>query len=744
MSETETSGLGEMERQGRFARIRNSIRTQYAVATVLFLLLVLAAFYIGGRIVLVHLVKDAETQMGSVGLELSRHAAHPGDRSSHTHVASAEKNFSVEPLVSRALSFYSGGFWNFDDKPLEAVYAVRDAQGKLLSTVEVQIPNNLAGLTRAALFRLGGFIALAGILLVILLFFLQSRLLLDPLTRMTKKVSEVGKHNADVDCPRLEGKGKDEFAQLAVSVNRMLETISRRSLAIAQAEARHQELINSLPDELLVFDSDGRFISIMKESEDDCQLPGLYPGEPLAEGVYGLDSVQRFNAALAVTLRTGKVGKLRLNVQRPLGASRSVLTRHFDVRLVRIDEYFALAMVADTTDEVNEHNRLRLAEARIAEAKKRESLTLLAAGIAHDMNNVLSVVLNVAESDRADPSGDSAKALETIRDAVRRGAGMMRELQAYAGENRVSLHRMNSGVIVDDIRLLAEQLFPQSILVSYDKSEDAPDVDADPNQFWKVIFNIAKNAGEAIGRERPGRIVIGCARMEMTVEDAAKFLSEKPLPPGTGTVFTVRDDGPGIRSDLMPRLFDPYVSSRAIGRGLGLATVRTIVEAHGGGIRVTSHVGTGTLFEVYLPESRLQPETPVARTAAPDGPEKNEVLIIDDDVSILRTTAILLKSMKIVAHVAKDHTEAMAIVRRHSANLQSIILDADLGGIDTVRLLGSIRNSAPTVPVIVSTGSAEDQIRKLFASQPYDFFMSKPYTLDELKRILATASRQTK
>jgi len=701
-----------------------SIRTQSAIATVLFLVLILTAFYIGGRIVVLHLVREAEEQVE--GERIFAQSQNPTRQAMALSKICTQPSNSNSPttLADTALDYYTGGFWNF----------------------EGTVPSGLAGLTRVAMMRLALFVGVGGILLVVLIFFVQSRVVLDPLSRMTKLVGEIGQNGDPADCPRLDWKGQDEFAQLALSVNRMLETISERSLAVAQAESRHRELINSLPDELLVFGADGRFVSILKASESNCQLPGLFPGEPLSEGVYGRTSVLRFNAAVGNALRTGRVGKLAMQVHE----------RHFEMRIVRMDPHFALAMVSDMTDDMRERERLHQAEQRLADAEKRESLTRLAASISHDMNNILSVVLNAAESDAADPSGDSAETLSAIRDAVRRGEGMMRELKTYAGETSVSLVRVPAHIVVDDIRPLAEQLFPKTIMLAYDKAADAPDVDADPDQFWKVIFNIAKNAGEAIGKNRPGRIIIGCARMTMTAEDAAKFISEKPLPPGVGTVFTVRDDGPGIAPDILPRLFDPYVSSKSVGRGLGLATVRTIIEAHGGGIRVTSRPGVGSLFEIYLPASRKEIQVEVEKVGggvggggqrrdnnstvhllSPPPPTLSEILLIDDDDLILRTTSILLKSIGIKPHTAKDNAEALAIVRRYAKELGAIILDADLGGVDSVRLLGSIRASASNVPVIVSTGSAEEQVRDLFATCPYDDFLSKPYTLIELKAALA-------
>ena len=556
---------------------------------------------------------------------------------------------------------------------------------------------------------------------------------------MTKEVSELGRRNSGVDCPRLEWRGKDEFALLAVSVNRMLETISARTVSIAQADARHQALIACLPDALAIFDPVGRVVAITKQPEAADPIPGFTPGDVPDAAVFGQEPVDSFLRMLGEIFRGRKVGKMELEASAAGGG-----TRHFDLRVTRMDEYFALAVVRDVTEEAEEHSLRLAAEAREHDSMKRESLTQLAAGIAHDMNNVLSIVLNAAESDGADPSGDSSEALDTIREAVRRGSEMMRELRTFAGENRIHLVRVDPNLLFEDAKPLAEHTVGDNVLVSFEPGTGMPDVDADPGQFWKVFFNIIKNAGEAIG-ERPGTIRVSVKPFVMTEAVASGFISAAPLQPGAGALFEIRDDGPGIPASLLPRLFDPFVSSKAIGRGLGLATARTIVETHGGGIAVDSQPDRGTVFRIFLPESRLPKEQPdgggQAAVSSADGAARpaGEVLVVDDDPGIRRTSAILLKGLGRTAHVAKDHHEALAVVRRHAESLGAIVLDADLGATDSVRLLASLRISAPGVPVVVSSGSSEDSIRELFRAEPYDLFLAKPYTLAELKAALAAA-----
>ena len=885
----ESAASDELMRQSTLSREMHSIRTRFSLATGLLLLLALAAFYVGGRVVLVHLVRDAEQRVKEIGSDLSSiayrnaerartemlatyasippqmkegrvdergllgtaseplysvsvrltqdgrlqagaYAPSPGKcvpisavdlvpyistlsawctrlksgvtgkavpvgvmhvRGTHhyvtvigrtggfrligipfsaaqftssmddrisgarvhvttrtaavrANVAKASRSdrrnqFGFAPFFSEAANFYTGGFWSLDVSPLEAVFAVRDISGNAVSMISVSLPKTLSSIAVVAVSRLTFFIGIVGMLLVLPIFWVQGRILLNPLSKMTKAVRELSEHHEDTDCPRLEWSGKDEFAMLAASVNRMLETVSARTVAVAQLETRHQALINGVPDALAVFDRNGRLVTITKQPEGVDPLSGFVEGEIPVEAVFGREGLADFCRALDGTFATGRVGTVRLSVVPPIGMAPTDTTRHFELRLTKLDGHFALAIVRDTTAEAVEHRLRLLAESRINDSRKRESLTLLAAGIAHDMNNVLSVVLNAAEAVDADPSGDSAQTLATIRDAVRRGASMMHELRTYAGENRMTLMRVNPRLILDDIRVLTENVVGKNVVLSFVTAPDVPDVDADPNQFWKVIFNIVKNAGEALGNH-PGHIVLSAVPFEMNEYEAMDFVSEHPLPVGRGVLFKISDDGPGIALELLPKLFDPYVSSKSVGRGLGLATVRTIVEGHGGGICVRSRVDDGTSFFVYLPESRLPAAAAAAAPVAPATVQTEKttgaVLVVDNDDAILKTASILLKTMKLEAFVARDRHEAMAVVRRHARELALIVLDANLGNVDTVRLLRAFRIGAPNVRIVVSSGSPEEEIRELFRPHPFDAFLAKPYTVTEFKKAI--------
>ncbi len=648
----------------------------------------------------------------------------------------------ISPMFTEAASDgEKPSLWGFRSEQMETVFVLRDISGDAISELSVSLPRVFSAATRMAVWQLAFFVAIGGLVFVIPIFWAQSFILLNPLTRMTRLIAALGTHDTGTECPRIVWKGKDEFAQLAESVNFLVETIAARTVSLANVEARHKALIDAVPDALLICDQQGRLVSVTKQAEGVEPLPGMQPGAAPSADVYGAEGVDAFVRAAKEAHLHGTTGSLRLRAE--VGDA----VRHFEIRITRTGARYILAIVRDVTEETAEHVRRLAAEERASDAQKRESLTGFAAGIAHDMNNVLSVILNSTDGAAADPNADKMKTIDTIRESVRRGVGMMRELTTFAGENRMSLMRTNPKVIIDDARQLAAQTVGENIELSFDAAGDLPDVDVDLNQFWKVIFNIVKNAGEAIGK-RPGHIALRVLPFSMTRSAATLFVSERPLPEGRGVLFEIADDGPGIPTDFTRRLFDPYVSTKGLGRGLGLATVRTIVEAHGGGIYVSSHPDHGTTFRIYLPPTKL-PKTAEAASVATNGADaadgaaagelSGDVLIVDDDMAILKTTRILCKALKLNAYIAIDRREALSIVRRVAPSLRAIVLDAHLGSFDTVRLLGAFRLGAPNVPVVVASGSSPEAIARMFKSHPYDAFLAKPYTITELKSAMLAA-----
>ena len=674
-------------------------------------------------------VTNRQTPIASVPLVVNR----PPPPPEH---APKRNPYAIAPLVSEALDFYSGGFWKLGENPFEAVYTIRDIAGNPISMIAVSLPKTFSNAAGIAIGRLTLFVSLVGIVLVLPVFWFQSRMLLNPLSRMTECVRRALAHCGEADCPRLDWKGDDEFAELAFSVNSLLESITNRTLAIAEVESRQKALINGLPDGLMVFDRNHRLVTVIKQPDDVPEVPGFAEEMPIDVTVYGRDGLDAFGAAVDAAFATDRTQMLHLE-----GGVRPH-TRYFDLRLSLMDRLFVLVIVRDITETVMDRNRRRAAETRLQHVHRQESLTLLAGSIAHDVNNVLAAVLNTVElTFLGEDSPDVVEALDTIRDAVRRGSAMTRELMTFAGETKYTFRRSDPAQLVRDAQRLFQGVISSGVQVRYDLPADLPAVDADPDQIWKVFFNLVKNAGEAM--DGMGEVRISARRYEMT-EDIAVFFLSKQLTIGPGVLITFSDNGPGIPKDMIRRIFDPYVSSKSTGRGFGLATVNSIVDAHHGGIRVESQVGQGTTFGIFLPVSKIavvralpKREDAPKTVAAPEAAARvREVLLVDDDPAILKTTSIILKALKYTVYTAGDQAGAAELFRRHSRSLSCVVLDAHLEASDPVRLLSLFRATDPSVPVVVSSGSAPEAAQAIFASQPYDAFLAKPYTMADLRGVL--------
>lgn len=431
--------------------------------------------------------------------------------------------------------------------------------------------------------------------------------------------------------------------------------------------------------------------------------------------------------------------------------------RHFETRISRMDPFFALVILRDVTKEWHERETRQQMESRLAKIEKMESLGNLAAGIAHDFNNILSIIHNTVDTTWGGPLQEKNQEVElavgTIREAASKGAALTRELMTYAGHTHIAFKREDPNVLVLDLEKLMERVIAHNVVLEFKLTPGLPPVDADPHQFWKVLINILKNASEAMNGA-PGHIRLSTFPFEMTEPAKEAFFATHELVGGHGVVFQVDDTGAGIPQELIGRLFEPFFSTKAVGRGLGLATVFGIVDAHNGGIAIDSEPGKGTSFRVWIPAARADaaPAAPQTASAAAGQPAPDEaahpapaaaalaerpcVLIVEDDRAILKTTGILLNSLGATCLMAATKRQALALFRKHADEVRLILLDAQTGNLDNVKLLTALRMRKPHVPTVIVSGHSESRISELFASEPFNGFLSKPYTIEELKAAL--------
>lgn len=664
-----------------------------------------------------------------------------------------QPNRSPAPIFKDSVNYYAGGRWHLGENAFEAVMPVNDIMGKEVSSISIRMPGSFSSLAGIALGWLTSLTALVGIIFVLPIFWLQARFLLNPLSDLAAQISEIGKKHLDGDYVKLVWKKKDEFGTLVDSVNEMIAALADKAGKITEHEQRRKVLIAGMPDSLCLFDRDANIVAIHKQPDYACPIPGLLLGRPISPPIFPSADCEAMSKAIENVFQSGSIQMIMLSCRESDGSYR-----HFETRISRLDNFIAMVVMRDVTKEWREREAREQMESRLAKVDKMESLSTLAAGIAHDVNNILTIIQNTIDITWENPvEGEEQEAVSTIKQATSKGVNLTRELMTYAGHTSVSFKREDPNKVIADLDKLMGGAIASNVSLELKLATDLPAVEIDPHQFWKVIINLLKNASEAMGGAS-GHIRISTYPFVLDKTNANDFFSTQTLSFGQGVVFQIDDTGSGIPQEVIQRMFEPFFSTKSVGRGLGLATVFGIVDAHNGGIAISSEVGKGTSFRVWLPAAVDQP--PALADESMPGPQETAthdgsaavpaaallppcVMLIEDDRAIVKATTVLLRSLNVKVFAATSKREALALFRKNADAVSVVLLDAQIGKLDNVRLLNVMRMRKPDLKTIIISGYNEDRIRRMFASESYDCFLKKPYTREELKETLARFIRLT-
>lgn len=388
--------------------------------------------------------------------------------------------------------------------------------------------------------------------------------------------------------------------------------------------------------------------------------------------------------------------------------------------------------------DISEYKAL---QEQMLQAQKMESLGVLAGGLAHDFNNLLGVMLSNADLIRAELAAESPhyNAVSDIVAAGGQAARLCAELLAYSGKGEHRTELLDLPAIVRHNAELLRSSLPHRIDIKCNVGEDLPPVRGDEVQLMQVVLNLVINAAEAIG-DKPGTIALSTSAREVTRDASASEFHGEPLDFGRYVVLEVRDTGCGIAPETLPRIFEPFYSTKITGRGLGLSAIHGIVRSHGGAIRVQSEPGEGTVFQVYLPVSPSQS----LQTAEPTEPEQESpddaqrtVLVVDDEAAILSLTKRMLAHEGCACIEASTGLDGIAKLSQNLDRIDLVMLDLtmpNMGGLETYTRM---REMAPHLPIIAFSGYSEGGMARRFPRDENLRFLEKPFDLSQLRDKLA-------
>lgn len=527
----------------------------------------------------------------------------------------------------------------------------------------------------------------------------------------------------------------DAGGKTAGLVGVILDITERKRMerSLAENEARLRTLLQTIPDLIWLKDAEGVYLACNTMFE---RFFGAKEVDIVGKTDYDFlekDLADFFREHDRKAVAAGKPTSNEEWITFADDGHRALLdtikTPMFDVegKLVGV-----LGIARDITERKRAEEEKAKLEGQLQQAQKMESVGRLAGGVAHDFNNMLSVIIGHAELSlgRVEPADPLFSALQEILKAAKRSADLTQQLLAFARKQTVVPKVIDLNVTVESILRMLRRLIGEDIDLAWLPGAVVWAIKVDPSQIDQILANLCVNARDAIAGQ--GRVTI---ETDNTTFDEAYCAEHPESVSGDFVMLAVSDDGHGMDKETRDKIFEPFFTTKGIGRGtgLGLATVYGIVKQNKGFINVYSEPGHGTTFKIYLPRytakteqvQKKSPTVPVARG-------RETILLVEDESAILNLTKLVLESLGYRVLAALTPREAIQMVKEHVGEIHLLVADVvmpEMNGRDLARNLISLYPglrqlfmSGYTANVIAHHGVLDEGIN----------FIQKPFSIQVL------------
>ncbi len=391
-----------------------------------------------------------------------------------------------------------------------------------------------------------------------------------------------------------------------------------------------------------------------------------------------------------------------------------------------------LGVILDVTRTKTAEMALAERELQLRIAQRLESLGQLAGGIVHDLNNLLTPIIGYSRQIHDEVTDLRMRAeLEEIVRAGERAAELIRRLQAFGRSPQPEVRATSMNRVVEDVERLLRRTLGEDIVLETRLDESTGLVRADAGRLVQVVMNLVVNARDAM--PRGGRLEIRTSRLQTA---APRPCDLGVLPAGRYVTLGVRDNGGGMAPGVREHVFDPFFTTKdsRSHSGLGLSTVRSIVEECGGAIEVDSVPGDGTRFRLHFPESDPPPAPQAAAESRELAGGAETVLLVEDDLPVRRLMARLLHKLGYVVLEAIGGREALDLSARHEGPIHLLVTDVVMPGMSGPELAEEIRRRRPRVGVMFITGFTSDELQRYGLKAGAVDVLMKPFSTAELAR----------
>ena len=588
----------------------------------------------------------------------------------------------------------------------------------------------------------------AGFLIGIFGIFVLDRFILLRISRIISDVENVGK--GDRATRITEVPGNDELTRLSRAINRMLEDLSSAHTRVMENELRYRSVVEDQTEFICRFKPDGKITfmnpAFMRRFAHRKDIPD--PHSMCAINPPG--TWQRFQESFRTLSQQSPIDSReeKYNIGGEDFWTAWTIRAIYNPENV-LQEYQCVGR--DITAEKNARNELQqykghledlveersksllAAQKELQKVERLEAIGILAAGIAHDFNNLLLTIVGNIEILEGQIGLDSPlrSRIQELKNVTLRASSLTHQMLTFSSGG-APIRKITN--IVDVVRQTAEFVCRGSnVRCRFSAKNDIFEVSADADQISQVITNIVLNAISAM----PDSGVVDVSIKNTVLEEG----ESPPLDPDPYVLIDIADQGSGIPPELLNRIFEPFFSTKQGGTGLGLATSFSIARKHGGYIYVSSEVGKGSRFTIYLPASVRHPEEPPApkeevlqETVNPTIGRR--ILIMDDEEAILEVLSQLFQMKGFDVVIAQDGDEAIRFYQdawnagqRFDAVIMDLTIPGGLGGKETIKFL---RQFDPGVKAIVSSGYFDDPVMSDYAKYGFKGVLPKPYVFSVL------------
>ena len=515
----------------------------------------------------------------------------------------------------------------------------------------------------------------------------------------------------------------------ASMIARDITESKRTETALNRETEERQRIFETSQDLILVTDSNGNFVQV---SPSVASILGYRPEEMV--GHSAVDFIHPDD--------------LESTRQEMRAARRGLQVRSFEARYPHKDgqRVVTLNWMGSWSGPVRRHffigrdvSEKLAAEAHLRLAQKMDAIGQLTGGVAHDFNNILTVITGTIGilAEAVEDRPELASIAKLIDDAAERGAQLTKHLLAFARRQPLQPVEIDVNSLIVEVAKLLHPTLGEQIEISPKLADEAWPTLVDPNQLTTAVLNLALNARDAM--QRGGKLTLETRNVHLD-EDYARLNSE--VPPGDYVMIAVSDTGMGIPADLLEKVFDPFFTTKEVGKGtgLGLSMVFGFVKQSGGHIKIYSEEGHGTTVRIYLPRSTGQGQAIVDTASSPTIERGSEtVLVVEDDALVRKYVMAQVASLGYATLEAANAAEALKIID-NGAGVDLLFTDVIMpGGMNGRQLVDEATKRRPSLKTLFTSGYTENAILHHGRLDEGVLLLAKPYRKPELARMIRVA-----